>query len=31
MPGEALLGQNVLRHLEIVQTAERMVLRSKSE
>jgi aspartyl protease family protein len=31
MPGEALLGQNVLRHLEVVQTAERMVLRRKSE
>lgn len=31
MPGEALLGQNVLRHLEVVQTAERMVLRRKPE
>jgi aspartyl protease family protein len=30
MPGEALLGQNVLRHLEVVQTAERMTLRAKS-
>lgn len=31
MPGEALLGQNVLRHLEVVQTAERMVLRRKTD
>lgn len=31
MPGEALLGQNVLRHLEVVQTAERMVLRRKAD
>lgn len=31
MPGEALLGQNVLRHLEVIQTAERMVLRRKPE
>lgn len=31
MPGEALLGQNVLRHLEVIQTAERMVLRRKSD
>lgn len=31
MPGEALLGQNVLRHLEVVQTAERMMLRRKPE
>ena len=29
MPGEALLGQNVLRHLEVVQTAEQMILRLK--
>ena len=29
MPAEALLGQNVLRHLEVLQTAERMVLRRK--
>ena len=31
MPGEALLGQNVLRHLEVVQTAERMILRRKPD
>lgn len=31
MPGEALLGQNVLRHLEILQTADRMILRRKAE
>ena len=31
LPGEALLGQNVLRHLEVVQTAERMTLRQKAE
>lgn len=31
MPGEALLGQNVLRHLEVVQTGERMSLRRKAE
>jgi aspartyl protease family protein len=31
MPGEALLGQNVLRHLEISQTAEQMTLRRKAE
>ncbi|MEW6513325.1 MAG: TIGR02281 family clan AA aspartic protease [Pseudomonadota bacterium] len=31
MPGEALLGQNVLRHLEVVQTAEKMVLRRKPD
>ncbi len=30
MPGEALLGQNVLRHLEVVQSTERMVLRAKA-
>jgi len=29
MPAEALLGQNVLRHLEVIQTADRMVLRRK--
>lgn len=29
MPGEALLGQNVLRHLEVVQNADRMTLRAK--
>jgi aspartyl protease family protein len=31
MPGEALLGQNVLRHLEVIQTAEQMILRRKPE
>jgi aspartyl protease family protein len=31
MPGEALLGQNVLRHLEVLQTAERMILRRKPD
>lgn len=31
MPGEALLGQNVLRHLEVTQTAERMTLRARME
>lgn len=30
LPGEALLGQNVLRHLEVVQTQENMRLRAKS-
>jgi aspartyl protease family protein len=30
MPGEALLGQNVLRHLEVLQTTDRMLLRAKS-
>ena len=29
MPGEALLGQNVLRHLEVVQSTERMILRAR--
>lgn len=29
MGEHALLGQNVLRHLEVVQTSERMVLRKK--
>ena len=29
MPAEALLGQNVLRHLEINQTEERMIMRRK--
>jgi aspartyl protease family protein len=31
MPGEALLGQNVLRYLEVVQSDERMTLRRKAE
>ena len=31
MPGEALLGQNVLRHLEVVQSTERMVLRAMAK
>jgi len=31
LPGEALLGQNVLRHLEVVQSDERMTLRRKAE
>ena len=30
MRGDALLGQNVLRHLEVLQTADRMRLRAKS-
>jgi aspartyl protease family protein len=29
MPGEALLGQNVLRHLDVVQSSDRMTLRAK--
>jgi aspartyl protease family protein len=29
MPGEALLGQNVLRHLDVVQSADRMTLRAE--
>lgn len=29
MKEEALLGQNVLRHLDVVQTAERMTLRAR--
>ncbi len=28
---EALLGQNVLRHLEVVQTAEKMLLKAKPQ
>lgn len=30
MPGEALLGQNVLRHLDVIQTTDRMLLRAKA-
>lgn len=30
MPGEALLGQNVLRHLEVIQTSDSMILRAKA-
>ena len=30
MPGEALLGQNVLRHLDVIQTADHMLLRAKT-
>ncbi len=29
MPNEALLGQNVLRHLDVVQSSDRMTLRAK--
>lgn len=29
MPGDALLGQNVLRHLDVVQSSDRMTLRAK--
>lgn len=30
LPGEALLGQNVLRHIEVIQTSDRMTLRAKA-
>lgn len=30
LPGEALLGQNVLRHLDMIQTTDKMLLRAKS-
>jgi aspartyl protease family protein len=30
LPGDALLGQNILRHLDVVQTTERMILRAKA-
>lgn len=29
LPGEALLGQNVLRHMDVTQSAERMLLKAK--
>lgn len=30
MPGEALLGQNVLRHLDVMQSSDRMMLKAKA-
>ncbi len=30
MPGEALLGQNVLQHMDVIQTTDRMLLRAKA-